>query len=497
MFVFASGMLAILLGIFPGWFVFPAGPFSVTMLSGTLFVKLVLQQYFGDRNNMRMKELTRGTLLSALFPNSPEAQVFWKGQYRKRYPEWRKTLRKQQRLWSHKAWNAVVNHAVLIAANGRPLLKVGVEIPIHGLSLAEVKRTVNSIRNQSYRVAHIVLAVNGHTGKPIERKIRRWVASLRDERVQVIYREEGHKRSAMAAAFRVLYELGCDEIINVDGDTILDPDCVALGLIVKYLDPRAQAITSNVEIINHRRDSLSYQTWLRYLYANHVERAAESWFHCVACMSGPYMQCRTVDIMELLQFPHEWEEQYFGWGARRERVGPGDDRTLTQRFLSRLHGTVFVPDIHTLTECPETIAIWKRQQLRWSRSGLRGFWIEWNQRWFWQNFAVLTIFDEFYLAWFSLFVTMVVGLVTVHTVALAIGVGLSGVLGYLWPYLVAVVGVNLIRVVGFAVTQRDWRMLGLLGYQYYLIRYLVVIKYKAMGSLANSNWGTRSAPTTT
>jgi hyaluronan synthase len=478
-----------LLGILGGRFSIYIGIFNLTVLGGILSGRSVIQQVFAYRNNRRMKELVRGSILRSLHLPTDETKR-WKKRYWMMYPQWRTEL------WRaypdlEEGWANILAETLQSAAKGQRLPKVGVEIPIHGVSLDNIKGTVESVRAQTYPVSHIILGVNGHRGDPIEKEVENYVASLNDARVRLISLREGHKRGAMAAAYRILDdEYRCDISVNADADTVFDPDAIWIAVLVQTLDPRVRAITSNVEIENPGRDFLSSQTSLRYLYANLVERAAESWFYCVACMSGPFMQCYTEDIRELLMHPDEWEHQYF----RGERVGPGDDRTLTQRLLSRGHGTTFVPDIHTYTECPATIDLWKRQQLRWSRSGLRGFAIEILEPWFWRRFAVLTIVDELYLALFSFLLTIVVLQVLWRTLTLVIFDGFGSGGSYLLPYIITVVVVNVARAVGFAAVNRDPRMLGILGYPYYLVRYLIWIKYRALLTLPNSNWGTRQAP---
>lgn len=494
--VFTVGLVAILMGIALGWFSTQFGPFTVTLLGGLLLVHKIVQQIFAELNNRRMKNLVRGAILREVFPNSPEEVKRWMRRHWMTYPQLRAAL------WKavpglRKDWDWILARAMRKAANGRPLPVIGVEIPIHGVTRKSVQRTVESVLKQTHPVHHVILAVNGHQKTPFERTIRRYVASLNDARVQMISLEIGHKRSAMAAAYRLLDELGCTISINGDADTQFDLDAIWIATLVQLLEPRARGITSNVQIENPRRDNLSWQTWLRYLYANLVERAAQSWFFCVSCMSGPFMQCYTEDIRELLRHPEEWEEQYF----RGERVGPGDDRTLTERILSRIlelgFGTVFVPDIFVYTECPETIEEWKRQQTRWSRSGLRGFAVKVITPWFWKHFAVLTIIDEFYLALFSFLITIVVLQILWRTIFVVIleGIGAAGT--YLLPYLLAVLVVNLARAVLFAAVNRDVRYLGILGYTYYLVRYLILIKYHALITLPNSAWGTRQASPTT
>ena len=487
--LFVGGLVAILLGIKNGWFSVQVGRVSLSLMGTILLGKLGVQQTFAYLNNRRWKTRLRGRLLDEIekireIDRSALEERFWM-----RYPDWIAYI------WSlypdiEVRWKEIMNNMVLTAAQqaGRPIPTIGFEIPIHGVRIEEIEDTVQSLLDQTVQTDRIILAVNGHQGELLEQQVAEYVASLHDERVTYFSLKEGHKRTAMKVGFDGLDDL--DETGNVDADTEVHHDVVGIGKTVKLIDPRVHAITSNVEIKNPERDELSFQTWLRYLYANLVERAAQSWFYCVSCMSGPYMQCRTQDIRIITRTMQDrWEKQYFF----RERVGPGDDRTLTECILSLGLGVVFICDMHTFTDCPATMSDWKKQQTRWARSGLRGVAVKVIEWWFWEKFAVLTIFDELYLATFSFLLMIVVGQITWRAKDVLLEDGLIAAGAYVIPYLILVIAINLVKAELMARINHDVRHRQAFWYIKYQLRYLVWIKVWALATITNSNWGTRGA----
>lgn len=64
---------------------------------------------------------------------------------------------------------------------------------------------------------------------------------------------------------------------------------MALLELVRVLDddPRVGAVGGDVRILNPLDSWVSFLSSLRYWVAFNVERACQSYFHCVSCISGP------------------------------------------------------------------------------------------------------------------------------------------------------------------------------------------------------------------
>lgn len=480
------------------------------------------QQYRSRQNNIYWKKFIRYRVLYALRPYVSESDRLWRLHGFRRtegdFDHWR------AKLWAQypeaKAnWREIV---LSLLPQKRP--RVGVCVPVYRLDFeTEVKPTLDSLRHQTYPLDLIVVAFNDPLDPAEEReeglrKIHEYIDSIGDDRFIVIDRPPG-KREAMAAAFREIIErLGTPivtsdgttdvdlrnvMIVNADGDTVFDPDATAIGIHALLNDRRAQALTSNVQVINAEENRLTFQTYMRYIFANNRERAAQR--YRVTCMSGPCMVMYARNVQEILNHPDEWEHQMFGG----EKVGPGDDRQLTQAHLVRGLGVVYNPEVLTETECPIEIPRWKDQQLRWNRSALRGFFTKVNDGRFYTHYGIWSICDEIYLATFGFILIGIVLRLLFEATIKGIHEGISTASGYdplvvgilagigdgfltaglyVLPFLVIVLLMNLIRTLAEIINNRDFRFWKSSFYLYYLVRYLVPIKVKAVVTLTNNKW---------
>lgn len=128
--------------------------------------------------------------------------------------------------------------------------------------------------------------------------------------------------------------------------------------------------------------------------AFNIERACQSYFGCVQCISGPLGMYRN----SLL---HEFVEDWYNQEFMGSQCSFGDDRHLTNRVLSLGYATKYTARSKCLTETPIEYLRWLNQQTRWSKSYFR----EWlyNAMWFhkhhlWMTYeAVITGFFPFFL----------------------------------------------------------------------------------------------------
>uniref|UniRef100_A0A2K6FUQ1 hyaluronan synthase n=1 Tax=Propithecus coquereli TaxID=379532 RepID=A0A2K6FUQ1_PROCO len=111
-------------------------------------------------------------------------------------------------------------------------------------------------------------------------------ALVRTRRCVCVAQRWGGKREVMYTAFRALGD-SVDYVQVCDSDTRLDP--MALLELVQVLDedPRVGAVGGDVRILNPLDSWVSFLSSLRYWVAFNVERACQSYFHCVSCISGP------------------------------------------------------------------------------------------------------------------------------------------------------------------------------------------------------------------
>ncbi|XP_006157813.1 hyaluronan synthase 1 [Tupaia chinensis] len=204
----------------------------------------------------------------------------------------------------------------------------------------------------------------------------------------------GLARRALTIAFALLilglmtwaYAAGAlgdsvDYVQVCDSDTRLDP--MALLELVRVLDedPRVGAVGGDVRILNPLDSWVSFLSSLRYWVAFNVERACQSYFHCVSCISGPLGLYRN-NLLQ--QFLEAWYNQKF----LGTHCTFGDDRHLTNRMLSMGYATKYTSRSRCYSETPSSFLRWLSQQTRWSKSYFR----EWlyNALWWHRHHAWMT-----------------------------------------------------------------------------------------------------------
>ncbi|XP_043937961.1 hyaluronan synthase 3 [Protopterus annectens] len=226
--------------------------------------------------------------------------------------------------------------------------------------------------------------------KESEQCVRNVITS---NRFSCIMQKWGGKREVMYTAFKSLANT-VDFIQVCDSDTVLDPGCTLEMLRILQEDPKVGAVGGDVQILNKYDSWLSFLSSVRYWMAFNVERACQSYFGCVQCISGPlgmYRNCL------LQQFLEDWYNQTF----LGSKCSFGDDRHLTNRVLSLGYRTKYTARSKCMTETPTRYCRWLNQQTRWSKSYFR----EWlyNALWFhkhhlWMTYeSVVTGFFPFFL----------------------------------------------------------------------------------------------------
>ncbi|XP_042188326.1 hyaluronan synthase 2 [Callorhinchus milii] len=218
-------------------------------------------------------------------------------------------------------------------------------------------------------------------------------ALIRANKSVCIMQKWGGKREVMYTAFRAL---GCtvDYVQVCDSDTMLDPAATVEMVKILEEDPMVGGVGGDVQILNKYDSWISFLSSVRYWMAFNVERACQSYFGCVQCISGPLGMYRNG---LLHKFVEDWYNQEF----LGSKCSFGDDRHLTNRVLSLGYATKYTARSKCLTETPTQYLRWLNQQTRWSKSYFR----EWlyNSLWFhkhhlWMTYeAVITGFFPFFL----------------------------------------------------------------------------------------------------
>ncbi|KAH7310816.1 hyaluronan synthase 2 [Stachybotrys elegans] len=179
-----------------------------------------------------------------------------------------------------------------------------------------------------------------------------------------------HKRTAMFTAFAIsLYALRTrDAVLTTDSDTLVQPNGLDEMLSLLQSAPDIGGVTADVEIWNRTESLLTRLCAARYWFAFNIERACQSLWRCVGCLSGPMSMYRSCDLDTIIG---PWNLQTFGG----KKTTFGDDRHLTNQLLGRGLRTRYTHRTWCDSESPTTFVRWVSQQTRWSKSFFREvFW---------------------------------------------------------------------------------------------------------------------------
>jgi hyaluronan synthase/N-acetylglucosaminyltransferase len=173
-----------------------------------------------------------------------------------------------------------------------------------------------------------------------------------------------HYNRGKREAQNVAYGLSKGEImVTIDSDTEVDPDGVS-EIVRGFDDVRVGAITGDVGVTNAKTNILTRLIGMRYWVAFNQERAAQSYFRTVLCCSGPLAAYRRTVLDRI------WH-RYVSQSYRDVACTYGDDRHLTNLVLDVGFDTRFLPSAHAITNAPEKLGAYLRQQLRWNKSFYR------------------------------------------------------------------------------------------------------------------------------
>ncbi|XP_073081959.1 hyaluronan synthase 1 isoform X3 [Manis javanica] len=259
------------------------------------------------------------------------------------------------------------------------------------------------------------------------------------------------------------------EALVCDSDTRLDP--MALLELARVLDedPRVGAVGGDVRILNPLDSWVSFLSSLRYWVAFNVERACQSYFHCVSCISGPLGLYRN-NLLQ--QFLEAWYNQKF----LGTHCTFGDDRHLTNRMLSMGYATKYTSRSRCYSETPSSFLRWLSQQTRWSKSYFR----EWlyNALWWHRHHAWMT------------YEAVVSGLFPFFVAATVLRLFYAGRPWALLWVLLCVQGVALAKAAFAAWLRGCLRMVLLSLYAPLYMCGLLPAKFLALATMNQSGWGT-------
>lgn len=280
----------------------------------------------------------------------------------------------------------------------------------------------------------------------------------------------GDKRTAMFTAFAISLFLGAEAVFATDSDTLLESNALQEMWVTLDSDPNYGAVTADVHIENWKDSFISLQSRLRYWMAFNIERACQSTFRCVTCISGPMALYRAYDLDSIIGM---WLCQEF----LGQHTTFGDDRHLTNCLLGKGLRTAYTHRTCCHSESPSTFVRWIRQQTRWSKSFYR------EALWFPRAFA-------YHHIWLGV-ETLKQGLYPFILLATILHI-LYGATPWMRLVTWAATMFGTAAFKGFLafIISRDWRMLLFPGYPLLYFFGLLPSKLLALTTMGKTNWGT-------
>jgi len=254
-----------------------------------------------------------------------------------------------------------------------------------------IQRTIQSCINQDYPVDKLeVIVVDDCSSDRSVEKAEEIIEVLKresperyrvDGRLKCLVQEQNlGKRDALV---RGVLEAKHDLVVFVDSDSFLDPFAIR-NLVQPFKDPKMGGVAGRTDVANTYTNALTKMQSVRYYIAFRVMKAAEAYFDCVSCLSGP-LSCYKKSI--IMEYKDAWLNQRF----LGQKATFGDDRAMTNFVLSK-HRTNYQDTAICSTIVPNKHKVFLKQQMRWKRSWLRESLIAGKFIWKKEPFAALSFY---------------------------------------------------------------------------------------------------------
>ncbi|XP_042336587.1 hyaluronan synthase 3 isoform X2 [Sceloporus undulatus] len=374
---------------------------------------------------------------------------------------------------------AFLEHRRMRLERGRPLKLPGARVALCIAAYQEdpdyLRKCLRSVQRISFPGLRVVMVVDGNSqedaymldifnevlGSDRHSGCYVWESNFH---AQGVSETESGRRKAM----HHIQSLVCDS------DTVLDPACTVEMLRILEEDPRVGGVGGDVQILNKYDSWLSFLSSVRYWMAFNVERACQSYFGCVQCISGPLGMYRNALLQQFLE---DWYHQTF----LGSKCSFGDDRHLTNRVLSLGFRTKYTARSKCLTETPTRYLRWLNQQTRWSKSYFR----EWlyNALWFHKHHLWMT------------YESVVTGFFPFFLIATVIQLFYRGRVWNILLFLLTVQLVGVIKATYACFLRGNAEMIFMSLYSLLYMSSLLPAKMFAIATITKSGWGTSGRKT--
>ena len=278
------------------------------------------------------------------------------------------------------------------------------------------------------------------------------------------------KRLAQDVAFeRCRGEL----LVTIDSDTEVDQDGIT-EIVRAFEDERVGAVTGDVGVTNRSTNLLTRLIDMRYWVAFNQERAAQGNFRTVLCCSGPLAGYRRAALEAV------WA-RYVNQTFRGVDCTYGDDRHLTNLVLAEGYDTLFVPFAHAVTNAPEDLPSYLRQQLRWNKSFYRE--LLWTLPFLLRR-SVYMVFEVLVQTALPLLLTLAITTALLYAAVEAPQ--------RLLHYAILVAAMAVLRCAYAIYRTRRPSFLLFVFYGFLHLGLLVPLRIRALLTLTDNSWGTRT-----
>jgi hyaluronan synthase/N-acetylglucosaminyltransferase len=279
------------------------------------------------------------------------------------------------------------------------------------------------------------------------------------------------KRLAQDAAF---HQCRGELLVTIDSDTIVDSDAIT-EIVRAFEDERVGAVTGDVGVTNARTNLLTRLIDMRYWVAFNQERAAQAAFRTVLCCSGPLAGYRRLALERV------WE-RYVNQSFRGVDCTYGDDRHLTNLILAEGYDTLFLPFAHAITNAPENLSAYLRQQLRWNKSFYRE--LLWTLPFLLRRSPYMV---------FEVIVQTALPLLLTLAVTTAVLYAAIEAPQRLLHYALVIAGMAVLRCAYAIYRTRRASFLLFVLYGFLHLGLLVPLRIRALLTLTDNKWGTRAS----
>lgn len=363
-----------------------------------------------------------------------------------------------------------------LAPKSKDWPRVGIVIPSYNEPYTVLADTVKAALTQDYaQKPFVVLVDDGSSDRTVASRVAKKFGG-REGFVVLFHVHNLGKRLAHKTAFDYLAGK-VDVFVTIDSDTVVAPDTLKY-LVRRFDDPRTGAVAGSVNVRNDDASLLARLLGVRYWFAFHLERAAQSIWGSVMCCSGSLAAYRA-EVLEQVK------EKYVTQEFMGVKCTYGDDRHLTNLVLKAGHKVYFEPKAQCWTVSPTTLRCWLKQQLRWNKSYYR------ETGWALKNIIVRDIRALPAYVIFDLISQAVMPFLLLAAMSFALHRTISG--GFMTGllYLATLVGVALMRVMVGYYRQREKRFFIFPLYAFLNLALLVPLKFFAISTLRKMGWGTR------